>query len=826
MPRETTIDHVIHAIKLAKSRQRKVALLIGAGCSRSAGIPLARGFVKIFKEDERYTHFYEQAEEKEYADCMAQLSSGERHELIAEYVDKAQMNWAHIGVACLMKAGYVDRVLTTNFDPLIITACSRLNIFPAVYDLAASRTFDPDAIPEHAVFYLHGQRSGFVQLNTKDEVKQRDEVLEQVFQDCSRERTWIVIGYSGINDPVFDALTKMGRFRYRLFWIGYSESPPTHVRKEILSEKRASYYVKKWDADNFFVKLAQKLDCFLPPFIDTPFTHLNGIIEKIVAFPDVPEIEGSDVLKERKKWITAAISEFEKGEEKEPQTEADLAEAKTISYIQKLRMQGKYGTILKIWEQLGKDASPRIADEVAWAPILQAALFQELTKVEQSPSKTDELYNRAYDRYRLAMEIKPDKHEALSTWGSVLLNHAGEKTGMEADKLFKEAYGKFEAALGIKPDDHYALNNWGNALVEQAKVKTGKEADNLFKESYEKLLAALQIKPDNHNALTNWGNALHYHAQIKTGNEADKLYQESYEKFLAAMGIKPDDHFTLNNWGYALSDQARIKTGDAADKLYQESYEKFVSASGIKPDDPYTLNSWGYALLYQAQTQTGAEADRLFKESYEKFAGALEIKLDEHAVLSNWSRALSDQARMKTGAEADNLFQESYEKCAAALKIKPDNHYALNNWGRALSGQAKTKTGKKADKLFKEAVVKFVASLEIKPDHHKALKNWGTALVEQARTKTGKEASDLYSQAKKKLVAAENILPGSAAYNLACFNALTGNEKNCRHWLELGGKHGRLPSLKHIKSDGDLDSLRSKKWFKDFLKTHPDNAGK
>ena len=250
----------------------------------------------------------------------------------------------------MVAKGIVDRIYTTNFDPLVIQACALLGIYPAVYDFTAQQKFVTGGIHDKAIFYLHGQRSGFVRRNTDKEVEDMSRILAPVLRDARESRTLIVIGYSGDNDPVFDQLVDTPEFDHGLYWIGYQDSEPSkHLQDHLLTEGKEAHYVRGWDADSFFIKLAQELDCFPPPFIDTPFTHLNGIMEKIVAFPDEPGIEGSDVLKARKKWITAAISEFEKGEEKEPQTEADLTETKTISDIQKLRMQGKHDAVLELW---------------------------------------------------------------------------------------------------------------------------------------------------------------------------------------------------------------------------------------------------------------------------------------------------------------------------------------------------------------------------------------------------------------------------------------------------------------------------------------------
>jgi hypothetical protein len=76
---------------------------------------------------------------------MAELAPDECKELIAEYIDKASINWAHMAIAQLVKEGYVKRILTTNFDPLVVKACATVGVFPAVYDLAASPHFNAAA---------------------------------------------------------------------------------------------------------------------------------------------------------------------------------------------------------------------------------------------------------------------------------------------------------------------------------------------------------------------------------------------------------------------------------------------------------------------------------------------------------------------------------------------------------------------------------------------------------------------------------------------------------------------------------------------------------
>jgi NAD-dependent SIR2 family protein deacetylase len=151
---QRSIDDVIESVRSAKDSGRSCALLVGAGCSVTAGIPAGRGFVERIQKDHRRD--YQRADPKSYAQCMAQLAPAERRELIAGLVDKAQINWAHLAIAQLLKNGYVDRILTTKFDMLVARACALVGKFPATYDFAASQAIRTADLPNEAVIHLHG----------------------------------------------------------------------------------------------------------------------------------------------------------------------------------------------------------------------------------------------------------------------------------------------------------------------------------------------------------------------------------------------------------------------------------------------------------------------------------------------------------------------------------------------------------------------------------------------------------------------------------------------------------------------------------------------
>jgi tetratricopeptide (TPR) repeat protein len=516
------VGDVVEAVRNAKARSKKCALLIGAGCSVKAGIPLASGFVRIIEED--WPRAYRRAEKKTYPHCMAELAVGERRDLIARYVDTAKINWAHLAIAQLIKTGHVDRVLTTNFDPLVLRACAMVGVFPAVYDFAASRRFKPAYVPEPAVFHLHGQHTGFVVLHTEEEVQDLSSALVPLFEDDGGGRLWLVVGYSGENDPVFEHLAKVARFDERLYWVGYKDSEPApHVRNRLLGREREAYYVKGHDADDFFALLGQALGSFPPRFIQKPFSHLREMLGAVMPYTLPGQDSAIDVCATPKTLIDRAIADLEAG----PVGKTLLAEM----YLQ----QGQFDEVIGM---KSADMPPNLAKAVAWAYTMQ---------------------------------------------GNALYEQAKTKSGAEAEALYAQAGEKYAAALAIKPDHHEALNNWGAALYEQAKRKSGAEADDLLAQADEKVQAALGIKPDDHEALYNWGTALSAQAKTKSGAEAEALFAQAGEKYAAALGIKPDKHEALYNWGLCFIDWARARGLEGSAELLDSAWEKCSAAEALVP---------------------------------------------------------------------------------------------------------------------------------------------------------------------------------------------------------------------------------------------------
>ncbi|NOT83814.1 MAG: hypothetical protein HOP02_03330 [Methylococcaceae bacterium] len=175
------------------------------------------------------------------------------------------------------------------------------------------------------------------------------------------------------------------------------------------------------------------------------------------------------------------------------------------------------------------------------------------------------------------------------------------------------------------------------------------------------------------------------------------------------------------------------------------------------------------------------------------------------------------EARKSEGGKADQLFIKAYAAFAEILSGDLVSAQSLYNWGFALLQQARTKTGDTAIKLYEEAITKFSFCSTVDPNFLGAAIDGGVALMELARLKAVGIDNVLYAFAKEHFERAEKIHKGSAVYNLACIHSLMGNDDACLSALSNAVKHGSLPSEQEVLSDPDLENVKTKSWFLDFI---------
>ncbi len=811
-----TIDDVVESVRNAS---KGGILLVGAGCSVKAGIPTAAEIVEVIRE--RFPRAYQRAKTKSYFHCMSELTVGQRRELIAEFVDQAKINWAHICIAQLMKHGFIERVLTTNFDLLVVRACALLGLFPPVYDLAVSGLADPHAIPDRAVLSLHGQYTGTVLMNGHELHARHLRPLATMLDEAARDRVFLVVGYGGENDPVFDCLANVPRFQHSLYWVGHRDAgPPAHLSDRLLDDDRLTFFVDGYDADDFFVTLAQKLDCFPPDFVRTPFSYLDELLGMVTTYTIPTQEAEVDVAAETRRLIRTYVERHER--EASSVTPPGTRNGGSVDVLTARfhLMAGDYDKVASVVAKNRASVAPELADTASWAYVMQGNSL--LDEALGTPEEADRLFAAACEKYSAALELKPNKSEALSSWARALVEQAIRKSGDQADWLYALAGEKYRALLKAKPDSYEGLYQWGSALLEQATRNGNKLAESLLTLAAEKFQGALELKPDNHQTLLKWGNALVALAQRKGGEEVEPLLMQAAEKYRGALKIKPtwEAHHCLAN--VLVAQARRRQPGKDSDRLIVAAADQYQRAQRLEPERAEIVRDWAEALVEQALRTRGEASDKLVAVAGQKYEAFLALVPNDPDARLHWAQTLFDLGKRRPGAAGEPLLQAAAGQFEHTLTIKPDLREAMYGWGNVLLERATRASGAEADTLYAEAIEKYRATLELKPDMYEAVCSWGNALFEQAKRQNGEAAEQLLAAATgqyERALGLKSDLP-EALYNWG--NALVELAMRKAHAEEeLRQARSHFLLIRTAKETDALFALAGAKYH-DALKAKPD----
>jgi tetratricopeptide (TPR) repeat protein len=864
--KEIKIEHLVYILKQAKAKNKpKPIFFLGAGASRSGKIPLANEIAaNILKEYSDHPIIKEIPDsEGTYTRLMDCLHPNERDELLKEYIDRAKINVTHIYLAQLIKEGYVDYILTVNFDNLMLRALALFNIFPSTYDMAILNDLTTSTFKEKSVVYLHGQHHGLWLLNTPEEMEKVKKTVPRIFDSIKNKRPWVFLGYSA-QDPIFEHIRNLGRFDNGLYWVAYKDNYPNDNVREFLSNVNTNgFIIKGYDSDSFMLKLNKDLGLEQPMIVDKPFTALQIQLEEIVDIDEQDHFKG---VKERldisKRQVEDAIMKYELGETETTRSSSenknDLLKREIIDLI----ISKKYnkGEILAIEERVVKSQD-------AEAKELLANLFFDWGRVlgnlaqTKSGKEAENLFQQSLDKYTKCVNINPTKFEALNNWGGVLVSLAKFKSGNEAEKFYQESFDKFHRAVQIRPKLHEAYGNWGIALCGLAKLKIGGEAEELLNQSLIKLIMALELSPNNPQYLSQMGvslldlayskegivaeelfeksietfvkaldfgandnsffysyaNSLQGLAKMKNGIEAENMYNLSIKMYIKAIEHKPNDYKAYNNVGFILAELACKKEGLESDELFTQSFEKFKMVFKINPNFQMAYHNLGYYMGIYAKSKDKIHAEKLLKQSFIYFRRAIELDPEDNSGYFCWGNNLGYLANIKDGYEAEGFLVESFKKYEKAIKLNPNFYQAYYQWGYHLISLAKIKGKDEAEKLYKYSFEKFKRTIELKPDFFYAFNIWGNSLLDLAKLKEGKEKGELLLQAVDKFQSVFEL--NGNCYNLSWTYAILGQTKEAFYFLDLSLSNLEV-SVEEVMGDDPWQVYLELPEFIEIIKKH------
>jgi hypothetical protein len=175
------------------------------------------------------------------------------------------------------------------------------------------------------------------------------------------------------------------------------------------------------------------------------------------------------------------------------------------------------------------------------------------------------------------------------------------------------------------------------------------------------------------------------------------------------------------------------------------------------------------------------------------------------------------KARTHEDSIADQYLKEVYQDYADIMTGDTLRSTTMYQWGVALLHQAKSKPAPEAINIYRNAIAKFSFCMTLDPNYMAAAIEAGVACMDLARAREVGASDELYDMAKRQFEKANSIQSGVAAFNLACFYGVRGDNENCLDALKTAKENGNLPEDADILSDPDLANVVKQKWFKDFM---------
>lgn len=308
------------------------AFLIGAGASISSGVqsaedciwdwkrdiyisqnPTNKDFLDIRSEYSRdiiqkwldNTHTYpprgDESEYVFYAEKAYEIEEDRRKYF--EHICKNKIPNVGYKLLCLLhKYGVLKSVWTTNFDGLVAKAATLMNMSPKEVTLSNSEeSLRAESRDVLLCIALHGDYKYTRLKNTAQELDSQDDVFASRLQTYFVDRNLIVMGYSGRDKSLMEALKRAfsASGKGRLYWCGYGAEVPEPVCeliKAIRGTGREAFYISSNSFDDTLVSMLKsayhddkgkmmEIDSLLKgtekEVVNTPF-HLNTMCGGVI----------------------------------------------------------------------------------------------------------------------------------------------------------------------------------------------------------------------------------------------------------------------------------------------------------------------------------------------------------------------------------------------------------------------------------------------------------------------------------------------------------------------------------------------------------------
>ena len=275
-------DPLLSLSMAVHSNKGVYALLLGAGVSRSSGVPtggevaedLIRQIALLKKTDcipnpmDWYRNTF--GSEPSYSEILPLVAptSAERLHLLRAYFEPKEDEFekgdrkptvAHLRIAELVTKGYIRVIITTNFDRLMEQALAQIGMGATVISSAdAAAGAVPLAHARCTIIKVNGDYLDTRLKNTVGELNAYDPKITRLLGQVFDEYGLIVCGWSGTSDTALrSAMEGSINRRFTAWWAQYGSAQSPEAQS--LITLRGAAVIPIESADSFFDALSQNL---------------------------------------------------------------------------------------------------------------------------------------------------------------------------------------------------------------------------------------------------------------------------------------------------------------------------------------------------------------------------------------------------------------------------------------------------------------------------------------------------------------------------------------------------------------------------------------
>ncbi|MFW0696798.1 TPR end-of-group domain-containing protein [Aliarcobacter butzleri] len=409
------VDEIYEDVQ--KNSDSKYVFFLGAGCSVSSGIKLAKDLAKdwyeeLKKQKTKFNKFNENKDENniDFGDLYFKIFETlfptplAQQKEIQRITENVTPSLGYYVLSEFMQKPQFNTIITTNFDNLIqdalIYSGNKRALVITHQDLAKfiERNDTPLITKIHGDAHIHP-------FNNSNDTKEIPEDLKIAIQGLFINAKLIFIGYRGNDESIANLLEGCKRID-QVYWFGSNEPIDTKLKKW-WEELKSKTHIKERDFDKIMSLIRDKFKLEKPDF---------------------------------KKRFEELEECYNKAEEDETKNIENIENKTYIDYFilgNNYFHQKEYEKAIEAYKEAYK-INPKDSDTLNnWG--------LALSDLAKEKDNNENLFNQAFEKYKIASILNPNDDSIFNNWGVALYNLAKDNN----EDLYNEALKKLTKAVEL-----------------------------------------------------------------------------------------------------------------------------------------------------------------------------------------------------------------------------------------------------------------------------------------------------------------------------------------------------------------------------------------